>query len=195
MKQHEYAKSLSGLRYPVAELTDGEKERINNLNFNLEELTAEHIVYALARAFGSMFHNIMKFIEEAAGEDVALGVARRTGVQYGKTNYGLFLKSKGAEHGSPALMCEFQDTVHSIRGPLHASARFGWFDDKKCVIRRKKCIYYEWHLEGTEKYVGALEQGIQAGYEEVDPAIVKTECPRCLWKGHDGCEQIWQFKP
>jgi len=195
MKQHEYAKSLAGLRYPVAELTDGEKTRINNLDFALEELTAEHIVYALARAFGGIFHSLIKFTEEVAGRDAALEVARRTGIQYGRANYGAFLKTHGVERGSPALFCRFQDTVHSIRGHLHASARFGEFDDKKCVVRRKKCIYYEWHLEGTEQYIGALEQGMQAGYEQIDPAIIKTECPRCLWKGDDGCEQIWWFKP
>ncbi len=194
MKRHEYTKNLSAIGYPVRELSDLEKERIDTLNFNFEELKADHIVYALSRAFGSIFHNTMKAIEEVASRDVAMKTAERLGERYGIANYGAFLKSRGAERGTAALMCEFQDKVHSVRGIEHATARFGMFDDEKCVIRRKKCIYHLYSFEDTGKYTEALEKGIQKGYFQVDPGLAKFENVRCLWKGDNGCEHIISFK-
>lgn len=194
MRQHEYARDPKGQQYPVAELSHAEKTKVDGLDFDIQELKADHIVYALSRAFGSLFHNIWKSMEEVAGEEIARKVSYSIGVRYGFKNYSDFLKARGLDHGSPAIMCEFQDKIHSIRGNVHISARFGEFDDEKCVITRKRCIYHEWHIAGTEKYHGEFYRGLYDGYCKADPALKRVENPRCLWKGDNGCIHIFLFK-
>jgi hypothetical protein len=160
MKRHEYAKDSLSIEYPVTELSSEEKKKIDTLMFDFKELTPDHIVYGISRAFGSLFHNLWKSMETIAGEETARKVSYEMGVYYGYKNYSDFLKERLLPQGKPALMCEFQDKIHSIRGSVHISARFGEFDDKKCVITRKRCIYHEWHIHGTEKYHGEFYRGL-----------------------------------
>ena len=55
MRRGEWTKRLAALGYPTRELFEEEKARIVNLDFDLEELTVDHIVFALERAFGLLF--------------------------------------------------------------------------------------------------------------------------------------------
>lgn len=194
MQQHEYAEDPVAKEYPATELSEEEKKKIDTLSFDFRELTHDHIIYGLARAFGSLFHNIWKSMEKVGGEDIARKVSYDMGVLYGFKNYGDFLKAKDLDHGSPAVMCEFQDKIHSIRGSVHISARFGEFDEEKCIITRKRCIYHEWHFPGTEKYHGEFYRGLYDGYRRADLNLKRVENPRCLWKGDDGCTHIFWYK-
>jgi len=194
MEQNEYAKDTLAQKYPVAELSAKEKAKVDGLKFDFRELTAEHVVHGLARAFGSLFHNIWMSMEEIAGEDMARKVSYAMGVKYGFANYSDFLKVRGLDQGSPSIMCEYQDKIHSVRGPVHANARFGQFDDRKCIITRKRCIYHEWHIEGTEKYHEEFYKGLYHGYRKADPALKRVDNPKCLWKGDNECEHIFWFK-
>lgn len=194
MQQHEYAKDPAANDYPVAELSEEEKKKIDRLGFKFSELNQDHIVYGLSRAFGSLFHVIWSSMEKFAGEELARKITYNVGALYGSKNYGEFLRAKGLEHGSPAVMCEFQDKIHSVRGSVHISARFGEFDDEKCVITRKRCIYHEWYIPGTEKYHGEFYQGLYEGYRQADPKLRRVENPRCLWQGNDGCTHIFWYR-
>jgi len=180
--------------YPVSDISEDEKRKVDGLTFEFGELTADHIVYGLTRAFGGLFHIVWKTIEEVAGEEEAKRISYTMGTRFGAINFTNFLKSRRVDRGTPALMCEFQDKIHSVRGPLHTSARFGWFDDKKCVIVRKRCFYHEWRLEGTGKYHGEFYRGLYDGYRLADPALKRVENSLCLHKGHDSCEHIFIYE-
>jgi hypothetical protein len=194
VRQRNYAKDTVAQKYPVGDLSPEEKRKIDGLTFDFRELTAEHIVYALSRAFGSLFHNIWISMEEIAGEDTARKMSYAMGVKYGFANYGDFLDARGLRQGSPSVMCEYQDKIHSVRGPIHANARFGQFDKEKCIITRNKCIYHQWHTEKTRKYHEEFYKGLYDGYKKADPALKDVENPRCLWKGDDGCTHIFRFR-
>lgn len=116
------------------------------------------------------------------------------GLRFGAINFGNFLMSRGVDRGTPALMCEFQDKIHSVRGPLHTSARFGWFDDKKCVVLRSRCFYHEWHLEATAKYHSKFYKGLYDGYRHADFALKRVENPLCLHKGNESCKHVFIYE-
>ena len=194
MRQHNYAKDPMALLYPISELSEEECKKVDGLRFDFKELTANHIVYGLTRAFGNIFHVFWKTVEEVAGEETALKVCHDMGQRFGAVNFGTFLRSRGFDKGSPALMCEFQDKIHSVRGPVHTSARFGWFDEKKCVILRKRCFYHEYRLEGTAKYHSEFYKGLYDGYRQADPALKRVENPLCLWKGDESCKHEFIYE-
>lgn len=194
MEQNIYVKDPMAHKYPINELSEEEKQKVNGLTFDFRELTPDHIVYGLSNAFGSLFHNFWKNIEDVAGKEIAKQISHRIGVKYGFINYSNFLKSHGGSFGTPALMCEFQDKIHSIRGTVHISARFGSFDDKKCVIVRKRCIYHEWHIDSNAEYHSEFYRGLFDGYRQADTALKRVENPLCLHKGNDSCKHIFVYK-
>ncbi len=194
MRQHEYVDDPSASSYPVKELSEEEKTRVDGLTFDFQELTPDYIVYGLSRAFGILFATVWKTVEEVSGEDTARKVSYQIGRRFGSINFAAFLRSRGVQKGSPALMCEFQDKIHSVRGTVHISARFGRFDDKKCVVLRKRCIYHEWYLEGTAQFHGEFYRGLYDGYRQADQALKRVENPTCLFKRDDCCEHIFIYE-
>jgi hypothetical protein len=165
---------------------------MESFGFRISEIDADRIVYAQSRSFANLFHNIFDVVRERFGEERATEVAQSLGRRYGVNNYGGFLRSRGVKEGSPALMCEFQDMAHAIRGPDHASALFGEFDEERCMVKRTKCIYFSDHPAGMGQYTAIFEAAVAEGYQEVDPALERVDNPRCLCKGDSSCEvSLW----
>ena len=91
-------------------------------------------------------------------------------------------------------MALYQDLAHAIRGPKHAAALFAEYDDKKCVVKRRACIYFNIDAPQNGKYVNAFEQGVFAGYMAVDKNLLRVDVIRCLCRGDDTCEQHWVYE-
>lgn len=194
MKQHDYAhKKL--LFYPGMNLSQGEKERLEKYEISIQELTADHIIHSMSRQIELNFQTFYTIAEQIVGEEKALEIAKEIGRQYGGTGYAKLLKSLGLENGgTPETMYLYQDLVHAIRGPKHTSALFAEYDDDRCVVRRKECIYYSEEFPQNGKYTDAFEQGCFEGYMNADPNLERIDVVCCRCRGDDRCEQVWVFK-
>jgi hypothetical protein len=133
--------------------------------------------------------------EDIVGEEAALTIAREIGRRYGGAGYARYLKAQGREgSGEPRMMALYQDLVHSLRGPKHAAALFAEYDDERCIVRRKECIYFSEARPENGKYTGAFEAGCFEGYVDADENLERVDVVRCRWQGASGCEQHWVFR-
>ena len=110
--------------------------------------------------------------------------------------YAKLLQAYGRpQRGEPRMMALYQDLVHAIRGPKHAAALFAEYDDTRCVVRRRQCIYFDETNPHNGRYTEAFEAGCFDGYVAADDNLLRVEVIRCRFQGTDGCEQHWVFKP
>jgi hypothetical protein len=90
-------------------------------------------------------------------------------------------------------MAQYQDLVHSIRGPKHTSALFAEFTEARCIVRRTECIYFSDASPQNGKYTREFERGCFAGYQAADPNLLRVEVLRCRCIGDAECEQHWVY--
>ena len=137
MTQEGYAKDHL-LFYPGAGLSASERDRMERYDISIAEVTVDHLVYSMGRQIENNFQSFYTVAEELVGKESALAIAREIGRRYGGQGYAKLLKAQGREgRGEPRMMALYQDLVHSIRGPKHASALFAEYDDTRCVVRRR----------------------------------------------------------
>lgn len=184
------------LFYPGARLSPAEKQRMDRYQVPIEELTVDHLVYSMGRQIEANFQTFYTVAEEVVGEEAALRIAREIGRRYGGRGYATLLKAYGRDRrGDPRMMALYQDLVHAIRGPKHAAALFAEYDDSKCVVRRRQCIYFSEEHPENGKYTEAFEAGCFDGYVAADDNLERVDVIRCRFQGAGGCEQHWVFKP
>jgi hypothetical protein len=165
-------------------------------DIGIDEVTVDHLVYSMSRQIENNFQSFYAVAEDLAGIDTALAIAREIGRRYGGQGYARLLVAQGRERrGEPRMMALYQDLVHSIRGPKHAAALFAEYDDTRCIVRRRQCIYFNEENPQNGKYTEAFEAGCFEGYVAADDNLVRVEVVRCRFQGADGCEQHWVFKP
>lgn len=183
------------LFYPGRNLSDKERQRMDTYEIAIDQLTADHIIYSMSRQLENNFMTFYTVAEELIGEDKALELANEIGRRYGGLGYANLLKAMGlGNEGSPRTMALYQDLVHAIRGPKHAAALFAEHDDKRCIVRRKACIYFSEKFPDKGKYTSAFEQGCFAGYKAADKNLKRVEVKQCLCRGADSCEQHWVYQ-
>jgi hypothetical protein len=184
------------LFYPGAGLSPEERARMERYDIGIDEVTVDHLVYSMSRQIENNFQSFYAVAEDLAGIDTALAIAREIGRRYGGQGYARLLVAQGRERrGEPRMMALYQDLVHSIRGPKHAAALFAEYDDTRCIVRRRQCIYFNEENPQNGKYTEAFEAGCFEGYVAADDNLVRVEVVRCRFQGADGCEQHWVFKP
>lgn len=194
MKQEEYARNRL-LFYPGRNLGAEERRRMDVYDISISDLTIDHVIYSMSRQIENNFQTFYAVAEEMFGEEKSTELAFTIGRRYGGIGYHNLLKSMGlGDGGSPRTMALYQDLVHSIRGPKHAEALFAEYDDNRCVVRRRACIYFSESFPGNGKYTAAFEQGCFAGYKAVDRNLIRVEVKKCLCTGSDSCEQHWIYR-
>ncbi len=194
MNQEPYANDPL-LFYPGRRLTPDERDRMDRYQIPIEELTVDHLVYSLGRQIEDNFQTFYSIAEDIAGEETALEIAIAIGRQYGGRGYSKLLEAYGTPgEGSPRMMALYQDLVHSIRGPKHAASLYASYDESRCIVRRKACIYFSEANPDNGKYTGAFESGCFEGYRAADRNLIRVEVHRCRWKGDAGCEQHWVYQ-
>ena len=183
------------LFYPGAHLSSAEKERMEEYTISIGDVTSDHLIYSMSRQIENNFQTFYTTAEEVVGAEKALTIARQIGRKYGGDGYRKLLKAHGREgFGDPQMMALYQDLVHSIRGPKHAAALFAEYDDTRCIVRRKACIYFDESNPENGKYTEAFESGCFEGYVAADANLLRVEVQHCRYQGADGCEQHWVFK-
>lgn len=193
-KQEPYAKDAI-LFYPGRRLSDEEKRRMDRYEIEIDEITIDHLVYAMSKQIEINFQTFYTVAESVVGEEKALAIANEIGRRYGGRGYATLLEAKGlGKKGSARLMALYQDLVHSIRGPKHAAALYAEYDDERCVVRRKECIYYNEQTPENGKYTEAFELGCFDGYKAADENLLRVEVHRCRYRGDGGCEQHWVYR-
>jgi hypothetical protein len=193
-KQEPYAKDAI-LFYPGHRLSDDEKRRMDGYEIEIDEITVDHLVYAMSKQIENNFQTFYTVAEEVVGEEQALRIANEIGRRYGGRGYATLLAARGlGKKGSARMMALYQDLVHSIRGPKHAAALYAEYDDERCVVRRKECIYYNEQTPQNGKYTEAFELGCFDGYKAADENLLRVEVHRCRYRGDSGCEQHWVYK-
>ncbi len=193
MKKEPYAERTV-LFYPGLNLSQREKDRMDNYEVPIEEVTADHLVYAMSKQIEGNFQTFYTVAEELVGQEQALKIAYEIGRRYGGAGYARLLKAYGlGNQGSPRTMALYQDLVHAIRGPKHTQALFADYDDDRCVVRRTGCIYYSEAQPENGKYTGAFEAGCFEGYENADANLDRVEVQSCRWRGEDHCEISWWY--
>ena len=192
MATEEYANDPL-LFYPGRGLNAEERRRMDVLDIEIGEVTIDHLVYSMASQIENNFQVFYTLAEEIVGEEKALEIAFQIGLRYGGRGYSNFLQSRGRTEGDPRAMAQYQDLVHSIRGPKHTSALYAEFTDDRCIVRRKECIYYSDAYPQNGKYTSAFEQGCFAGYQASDKNLVRVEVQRCRCRGDAECEQHWIY--
>ena len=184
------------LFYPGSSLSAEERRRMDTYEITIDEVTVDHLVYSMSRQIENNFQSFYTVAEELAGEEMALSIAREIGRRYGGQGYANLLKAYGRpQRGEPRMMALYQDLVHAIRGPKHAAALFAEYDDTRCVVRRRQCIYFDERNPHNGRYTEAFEAGCFDGYVAADDNLLRVEVVRCRFQGTDGCEQHWVFKP
>jgi len=193
-KQEPYANDPL-LFYPGRRLSDEEKRRIENYDIEIDEITVDHLIYSMSKQIENNFQTFYSVAEEIVGEEKALAIAHEIGLRYGGKGYETLLKAKGlGRDGSARMMALYQDLVHSIRGPKHTSALYAEHDEKRCVVRRKECIYFSEQHPENGKYTEALELGCFEGYKAADQNLLRVEVHKCRYRGDAGCEQHWVYE-
>ena len=195
MNQEDYSKDHL-LFYPGSGLSASERDRIERYDISIGELTVDHLVYSMGRQIENNFQSFYTVAEAIVGRQSALGIAREIGRRYGGQGYAKLLKAQGRERrGEPRMMALYQDLVHSIRGPKHASALFAEYDDTRCVVRRSQCIYFSEENPQNAPYTAEFEAGCFEGYVAADDNLLEVQVKQCRFQGAQGCEQHWVFKP
>lgn len=193
MKREPYAEN-SLLFYPGRRLSDEERRRMDEYDIDISEVSLDHLIYSMSRQIENNFQTFYTVAESVVGEEKALEIAREIGERYGGRGYAQLLETRGmGNEGSPRMMALYQDLVHSIRGPKHAAALYAEYDDKRCVVRRKECIYFNEQAPENGKYTEAFELGCFAGYKAADENLLRVEVHRCRYRGDAGCEQHWVY--
>jgi hypothetical protein len=184
------------LFYPGARLSAQERARMESYDIAIDELTVDHLVYSMSRQIENNFQSFYTVTEEVAGEDTAREIAHQIGRRYGGQGYANLLAAQGRpRRGEPRMMALYQDLVHAIRGTKHAAALFAEYDDTRCIVRRKQCIYFNEDNPQNGKYTEAFEAGCFEGYVAADDNLLRVDVIRCRFQGASGCEQHWVFKP
>ena len=195
MSQEPYARNHL-LFYPGAGLSEDERHRTENYEIRIAELTTDHLIYSMSRQIENNFQTFYTTAEDVVGEERALEIAREIGRRYGGQGYAQLLRSYDQDRrGDPRMMALYQDLVHAIRGPKHAAALFAEYDDTRCIVRRRQCIYFNEARPENGKYTEAFEAGCFEGYVAADDNLLRVEVIRCRFQGADGCEQHWVFEP
>lgn len=195
MNQEAYSKDRL-LFYPGAGLSASERDRIERYDISIGELTVDHLVYSMGRQIENNFQSFYTVAEAIVGVESAMAIAREIGRRYGGQGYAKLLKAQGRERrGEPRMMAIYQDLVHSIRGPKHASALFAEYDDTRCVVRRSQCIYFSEENPQNGRYTAEFEAGCFEGYVAADDNLLEVQVKHCRFQGAQGCEQHWVFKP
>jgi predicted hydrocarbon binding protein len=184
------------LFYPGARLTPAERARMDRYEIPIDEITTDHLVYGMSKQIENNFQSFYTVAEEVVGEEQALEIAKQIGRRYGGSGYAMFLRSQGRAEGdgSARMMALYQDLVHSLRGPKHAAALYATWDESRCVVKRRECIYFSEAAPQNGKYAGAFEAGCFEGYRAADSNLLRVEVRQCVWQGADGCEQHWVYE-
>lgn len=182
------------LFYPGRALSATERARIDALDIAIDEVTIDHLIYSMSRQIENNFQTFFTVAQDLVGEEKAREIAYEIGRRYGGQGYAKLLKSEGKESGEPRDMALYQDLVHSIRGPKHASALFAEHNESRCVVKRQQCIYYSEEHPENGQYTGAFESGCFEGYKQADPNLLRVEVHHCRWKGDAKCEQHWVYQ-
>lgn len=182
------------LFYPGRNLAADQKARLESFRTELDELTADHIIYSLGRQVENNFQTFYTVAEDVIGEQSALELAFEIGRRYGGNGYATWLESHGYGNlGNPQTMAGYQDLVHAIRGPKHTAALFAEYDEWQCTVRRNACIYYDASKPQNGKYTGAFERGCFEGYKAADANLNEVVVHNCCWQGEPGCNIAWVF--
>ena len=193
MKQEDYSQKRF-MFYPGMNLSATERERMDNYEVPLEEVTIDHLVYAMSKQIENNFQIFYTVAEEIAGEEAALKIAYEIGRRYGGLGYAKLLEALGyGNRGSARTMAIYQDLVHGIRGPKHTAALFAEYDDDRCVVKRNACIYYNEQMPQNGKYTGTFEQGCFQGYKDADANLKNVVVHHCVWRQDDRCEISWEY--
>jgi hypothetical protein len=182
------------LFYPGAGLSAEERRRMDEYDLEIGDVTVDHLVYSLSRQVENNFQIFYTVAEDLIGADRALELAQEIGRRYGGRGYAQFLLARGhGSNGSAQLMAQYQDLVHSIRGPKHTSALYAEHTPSRCIVRRDECIYYSDAFPENGKYTNAFEAGCFEGYRAADANLLRVEVHRCRCRGDAGCEQHWVY--
>ena len=194
MEREPYAKNPL-LFYPGRRLSDEDRRRIDEYDIAIDEISLDQLIYGLSRQIEMNFMTFYTVAESVVGEKKALEIANEAGRRYGGKGYEKLLKVHGmGDRGSARMMALYQDLVHSIRGPKHASALYAEHDEKRCVVRRKECIYFNEQHPENGKYTEAFELGCFDGYKDADKNLLRVEVHKCRYRGDQGCEQHWVYE-
>jgi len=182
------------LFYPGARLSAEERRRMDEYDLEIADVTVDHLVYSLSRQVENNFQVFYAVAEDLIGVDKALELAQEIGRRYGGRGYAQFLAARGhGTKGSAQLMAQYQDLVHSIRGPKHTAALYAEHTGSRCIVRRKECIYYSDAFPENGKYTNAFEAGCFEGYRAADENLLRVEVHKCRCRGNDSCEQHWVY--
>ncbi len=181
-------------RYPGSHLTAEDKDAVRNATASIEQLvdTDGLLLFAVGEALSSFVTSILESVAKVSGEDVAIAAAVEVGHRYGRENYSKYLRNRGLTSG-PEVFCAYQDYMHAVRGPRHATALWATCGEDSVTVRRSDCLYFCGERGTPNRIVAAMEASIVEGYQQVDPNL-QVENPRCLTKGNtEGCLHLFRF--
>ena len=192
--QHEPYSNKRFMFYPGMNLSQAERDRMDRYEVPIDQVTIDHLVYAMSKQIENNFQAFYTVAEEVVGEEAALKIAFEIGRKYGGSGYANLLEAPGlGRNGSARMMTIYQDLVHAIRGPKHTAALFAEYDDERCVVKRNACIYYNEANPQNGKYTGAFEQGCFEGYKAADQNLREVVVHSCVWRGEGRCEISWEY--
>lgn len=179
--------------YPGANMSEERKRQVLNLEVPLDEVTYDDILFNTARSYTGTFYGLIAVMEKRLGKEATQDIVREMGYVGGKRNIPAWLEAHGVTEGSPALMSEYQDYAHALRGPEHASA-YSEYTETVCRVARDKCGWHTGRPEGMESYCKYSSEGFLKAYRESDAALETAEIKMCMSSGDETCEHVFTYR-
>lgn len=196
MQYLEHADARALETYPGIAITPQERDSVDNATATVKDILlgdGRLVIYGLSQSISAILTYLPEAIERQLGGEKTLRILHNCGKVLGKRNYGLFLTSRGLS-GGPRAMCAYQDFVHALRGPRHATALFAKYDRRSVLVERSDCVYFYGTRGKPNRYVKAIEDGMMDGFKEADPSLVEVVNEQCLCLGHPtGCRHRFVF--
>jgi hypothetical protein len=179
--------------YPGDSMSEERKQQVLNFAVPLDEVTYEDILFNTARAYTGTFYSLIAIMEERIGVEATRDIVREMGYRGGKRNIPAWLRAHGVESGSAALMSEYQDYAHAMRGPDHARA-VSEYTETVCQVTRTTCGWHTGRPEGMESYCKYSSEGFLKAYRESDSALKEARIAACLSEGDDHCKHVFTYE-
>ena len=174
-----------------------ERDRMERYDISIEEVTVDHLVYSMGR---QIENNFQSFYYRRRGAVVGTRhrARRREGDRPTLRRPGLrraALAQGRGRRGEPRMMALYQDLVHSIRGPKHASALFAEYDDTRCIVRRRSASTSARPSPRTASTPRPSRPGASRATWPPTTTCWRSRSCAAGSRAPSGCEQHWVFKP
>lgn len=189
--EHDYPRQGDG--YPGLDLSEEREEQLRNLDVDLDEISADDIVWNVSRNASSYFFLLLRYIAKLHGEESACALAEKLGYVTGRSNYRKMQKKFGVETLTPEMVALYEDTAHLLGGVEMATCT-SEYRGNEWIGHRKRCPFHTGAPDGAGHYCRFVNKGFTKAYQECDPNIEEVRYESSLMDGDEQCTHVIAYR-